>query len=162
MDHITYIKNLFFSFIQDSEFSSEQMMFIKHYNTLNIKLEEIEKIVGKDYKDGLLYHRFSKNDIKDPYEPFMAGIRYYYQKLFSKDISIEDFIEQCNVYSLHKEIFINYLQEGLAKRNELIINSEFDFEKEKFIVSIINCLDYISSRKKLLIILNRLQLAALS
>lgn len=162
MNHTTYIKNLFYSFIQDSEFSSEQMMFIKHYNTLDVSLEGVEQIVGEMYKEGLLYHRFSKNDIKSPYEPFMNGIRYYYQKFFSKEMSIADFIEKCDVYSLQKDIFISYLENGLAMRNEIIISAEYGYEKEKFVASIINCLDFIATKRKILIILNRLQLAALS
>lgn len=157
MNHTTYIKNLFYSYMQDSENDSERIMIIKHFNTLNLNLEDIEKIVGSEYKEGLLYHRFSKNDIKEPYEPFMNGIRYYYQKHFSHEMTVQEFIDKCDVYSLHREIFISYLSEGRAKRDELIIISEVSFEKEKFIASIINCFNFIAKKKKILIVLNRFQ-----
>lgn len=159
MNHTTYIKNLFYSYMQDSEHDSEHIMIIKHFNTLNLNLEDIEKLVGSEYKEGLLYHRFSKNDIKEPYEPFMNGIRYYYQKHFSHVMTVQKFIDECGIYSLHKEIFISYLSEGWAKRDEFIIISEVDFEKEKFIASIINCFNYIARQKKILIVLNRFQFA---
>lgn len=162
MNHTNYIKNLFNSFIQDSGRIGERVMFIKHYNTFNLNLEEIEEQVGQRFRDGLLYHRYSKNDIKEPYEPFMSGIRYYYQKFFSKEISVEEFIEKCNVYSLHKEIFISYLKNGIATRKEAIIYAEILYEREMFINSIINCLDYIARKKDVLIVLNRFHLAGLS
>lgn len=160
MNHTTYIQNLFYSFLQNVDILSEYIMFIKHYNTLDMSLEEIEKIVGEDYKEGLLYHAFYKNDIKEPYEPFMNGIRYYYQKFFSNKMTVEEFVEECNVYSLHKEVFISYLSEGKAKRSEMIIVSEFNYEKYRFIYSIINCFNYISQRKRILIVLDRFHFAA--
>ncbi len=137
-------------------------MFVKHFNTLNMSLEDIEKVVGESYKKGLLYHRYSKNDIKEPYEPLINGIRYYYQKFFSNEMTVSEFINECDVYSLHKEIFVLYLSTGLASRNEHIITSEVQYEENKFIKSIINCLNYISKKTSLLIILDKFQFAGLS
>lgn len=162
MNHTTYIKNLFYSFLKDDTNLTENIMFIKHYNTLQLNLEEIEKIVGDHYKDGLLYHGFAKNDIKEPYEPFMNGVRYYYQKFFSDRMSVQEFVDACNVYSLHNEIFVSYLMNGRAERQEMIIISEVLFEKKKFIESIINCFRYIAKHQKILIVLNRLRFAGLS
>lgn len=162
MNHTTYIRNLFYSYIQDADNISERLMIIKHFNTLNLNLEDIEKLVGNEYREGLLYHRFSKNDIKEPYEPFMNGIKYYYQKIFSVEMTVQEFINQCNVYSLHKEIFISYLLNGRADRTELIVTSEVNYEKEKFILSIINCFNFIAEKKRILVVLNRFQFAGLS
>lgn len=162
LNHTTYIKNLFYSFIKDTDVVCERVMFVKHYNTLNMSLDDIEKIVGESYKKGLLYHRYSKNDIKEPFEPLISGIRYYYQKFFSNEMGVSEFIDNCNVYSLHKEIFVSYLSDGLAYRNEQIITSEVAYEEGKFIVSIINCLTYIAKKTNLLIVLDRFQLAAFS
>ena len=141
---------------------TERVMIIKHYNTLNMCLEEIEKLVGEPYKRGLLYHRYTKNDIKEPYEPLISGIRYYYQKLFSDEMSVSEFIDKCNVYSLHKELFVSYIQNGCAHRTESGIVSEVKYEAGKFVDSIINCLSYIAKKTKLLIVLDKFQLAALS
>ncbi|MBQ3583906.1 MAG: GGDEF domain-containing protein [Lachnospiraceae bacterium] len=162
MNHTSYIKNLFYSFVKETDELSERIMFIKHYNTLNLTLEEIEKIVGEDYKEGLLYHSFSRNNIKEPYEPFMNGIRYYYQKLFSDQMTVQEFIDNCEVYTLHKEIFVSYLLDGRAERNEMIFVSEVDYEKERFIESVISCYEYISKKKNLMIILNQFQFAGIS
>jgi len=136
-------------------------MFIKHYDTFNITLEEIENMVCDEYRAGLLYHRYAKNDIKEPYEPFISGIRYFYRKFFSES-TVEEFIDDCNVYSLHKDILISYLKTGRASRHELLIISEVEYEKKKFMQSICNCLNYISSRKKMLIVLDCVQQACLS
>lgn len=71
LNHTNYIKNLFYSYVTDDNMSTEKIMFVKHYNMLDMRLEDIEKIVGDVYKKGLLYHRYSKNDIKEPYEPLI-------------------------------------------------------------------------------------------
>jgi diguanylate cyclase (GGDEF)-like protein len=148
--------------MKDASIVTEKIMFVKHYNTLNMTLEDIEKIVGDSYKKGLLYHRYSRNDIKEPYEPLINGIRYYYQKLFANEMSVAEFVDECNVYSLHKEIFVSYLKTGRASRTEQIIISEITYERKKFIQSIINCLTYISKKTNLLIVLDRFQLSPLS
>ncbi len=162
MNHATYIQNLFYSFLQKSDKTSGKVMFIKHYNTLQLNLEDIEKIIGEEYKEGLLYHRFSKNDIKEPYEPFMNGIRYYYQKFFSDSMTVEDFLNNCEVYSLHRDIFSSYMTTGFAKRNEKIIVSETAFETKKFMESIINCYNFVSTKAEILMIFNRFEFAGLS
>lgn len=162
VNHTTYIKNLFYSFLNDTSIVAEKIMFIRHYNTLNMSLEDIEKVVGGSYKKGFLYHRYFKNDIKEPYEPLINGIRYYYQKLFSDEMSVAEFVDECNVYSLHKEIFVSYLTSGVAKRTEPIITAEVVYEIKKFVTSIINCLNYISKKTSLLIVLDRFQLSPLS
>lgn len=161
MNHRTYIKNLLESFVKDTGKVVANTMFIKHYDTFNITLEEIENMVCDEYRAGLLYHRYAKNDIKEPYEPFVSGIRYYYRKFFS-DYTVEEFIDECNVYSLHKDILISYLKTGCASRHETMIISEIQYEKQRFMQSICNCLNYISNRKKLLIVLDCVQQACLS
>ncbi|MBQ3544060.1 MAG: diguanylate cyclase [Lachnospiraceae bacterium] len=162
MEHTSYIQNLFYSFLQNVNTLSENLMFIKHYNTLDLSLEKLEKIVCDEYKNGLLYHGFSKNVIKEPYEPFMSGIRYYYQKFYSKDLSVEEFIDECDIYSLHKQIFETYIKTGKATRFEMLIIAESKFEKDRFIDSIINTLDYISRTKKILIVLNNFQYSSIT
>lgn len=162
MNHTTYIQNLFYSFLQRSDKTSGKVMFIKHYNTLQLCLEDIEKIVGEEYKEGILYHRFSKNDIKEPYEPFMNGIRYYYQKFFAKEMSLDDFLNNSEVYSLHRDVFASYMTDGFAKRNETLIVSETSFEEKKFMDSIVNCFNYIAQKTDILLILNRMEFAGLS
>ncbi len=161
MNHTTYIKNLLESFVRDTGRVISNTMFIKHYSTFNITLGEIENMVCEEYRTGLLYHRYAKNDIKEPYEPFISGIRYYYRKFFS-DLTVEDFITECQVYSLHKDTLISYLKTGRATRHELMIISEMPYEKQKFVQSIFNCLNYISKKKKLMIVLDCVQQAGLS
>lgn len=162
MNHTSYIKNLFYAFLKDDNTVSERVMLVKHYNALNLGLEDIEKLVGESYKKGLLYHRYTKNDIKEPYEPLVSGIRYYYQKLFSSEMTVSEFVDECNIYKLHRDIFVSYIQTGIAKRTEHGIISEGEYEAGRFMQSIINCLLYISKKTKILIVLDKFQLAGLS
>ena len=50
LNHTNYIKNLFYSYVTDDNMSTEKIMFVKHYNMLDMRLEDIEKIVGDVYK----------------------------------------------------------------------------------------------------------------
>ena len=161
LNHTDYIKNMLESFIKNTGQVVENTMFIKHYSTFNITLEEVENMVAPDFRTGLLYHKYCKKDIREPYEPFVGSIRYYYRKFFS-DCSVEEFIDKCNVYSLHKEILISYIKTGTANRRETIIVSEIEYEKDKLVQSICSCLDYISQNHRMLIVLDRVQHAGLS
>lgn len=158
MSHTKYVSKKIDNFILNDTSLEHKCLFIKHYNTLSIGLEEVEDKLGKERRKGLLYHSFAKSDIKEPYEPFMSGIRYYYRKFFN-NMSVEEFVETCDVYYPQRSIFISYIATGHAKRYEPLIISETKYEKERFKESITNCYNYIAKQYDILIVLDRLQLA---
>ena len=82
MHNSPYIQNLITNFLTSDISAEQQIMFINHFNSLDLRLEDIEKGINPEFKKGLLYHRYSRNDIKEPYEPLLSSVRYYYQKLF--------------------------------------------------------------------------------
>ena len=162
MDHTTYIQNLFYSFLQKTDNISGNMMFIKHYNTLNYSYDYISSIVGEVYRDGLMYHKFGNNSIKEPYEPFLSNIKRYYNKYFASTMSVSDFVDKCGVYSLHKEIFITYIEKGFARRSEPIVVSEGFYESGKFISSILGCYNFITKKVNVLLILDSFEYCSIS
>lgn len=162
MNRTTYIQNLFYSFLQKTDNISGNMMFIKHYNTVHFKHDYIEEIIGNVYKEGFLYYTFQSNDIKEPYEPFMNGIKHYYDKFFKYEMSVKDYIDKCNVYSLHKELFITYMCDGFVSRKETMVISETSFEMGKFTDSIINCYNFIARKVNILFFVDNFQHCTLS
>ena len=162
MHNSSYIHNLITNFLTSDISAEQQIMFINHFNSLDLRLEDIEKGINPEFKKGLLYHRYSRNDIKEPYEPLLSSVRYYYQKLFSKKMTPEEFVDECNVYSLHKPIFTSYIRNGEAKRSEPIINPEASYEHNRFTISLANCLKYIANDTNLFIVLDQFQFAAYS
>ncbi|MBQ3666414.1 MAG: GGDEF domain-containing protein [Lachnospiraceae bacterium] len=162
MNHTTYIQNLFYSFLQKTDNISGNMMFIKHYNTVHFNKEYIEETVGSVYKDDLFYHSFNSGDIKEPYEPFLNGIKHFYHRFYQFEMSVKDFIDKCEVYSLHKELFISYMSEGVVNRKEAIVVSETTFEMGKFAESIINSYNFIAKKVNVLLFINNIQYCSLS
>ena len=47
-------------------------------------------------------------------------------------MTVEEFIENCNVYSLQKSVFISYIKNGKCTRSDDVLISEISFEKMKF------------------------------
>lgn len=153
-----YIDNLIASFF-DME-KDDKIIFIKHYDSLNISFERLEPLMEKELREHVIYHSFSKSIIQSPYEPFLDAIKYYYDKFYTDRYSIREFVDFCDVYMLHRDVFCGYLSDGKTGRNEPIIQSEVAYEKKKFIESIIKCLDKISKEYEVLFVLNRLQFAS--
>lgn len=161
MNNNVYMTDLLKSFLSAQEDNIPQLMLIKHYNSFQLSLEESESAVGAEYFKGLFYHHFERNYVQEPYEPFLNCIRYLYRKFFSEE-TVEEFIEHCDVYALHKDLFVSYFKTGCAKRKEFVILSELKYEKGRMIQSIRNCLNYIGKKQKVFLILNNLQFASLS
>ena len=75
-----YVSNLINSVTQNLSIAEGSAMLIKHYNTLDLKQEEVERcFIGKK---GIkcIYHEFDGSVMADAYEPFLSCIRkiYYY------------------------------------------------------------------------------------
>lgn len=162
MNQSLYIENLLKVFFGEDDSSIDNIMFIKHFNALSVDRSEIEKIVGEPVSDSVLFHTYRKNVIKAPYEPFLGAIRYYYDLYYKDKLSIEQFINSCNVYSLHRDLFISYLSKGKAVRKEMMIVEEIKFELRKMVTSIINCLNYIAAEHNVSIVLDKLEYVNMS
>lgn len=162
MNNKTYIQNLFYTFLTKKDFMDEKVMFVRHYNSLLLDEKHVLDAVGEENKEGLIYTNLSPYEIPDPYEPFMSGIRSLYHRFFAKEMAVTEFLNDCNVYPLHMEIFESYLDNGYASRNEALIVSEINFEKKKMLSSILNCYKYISQKHDVFIIINNFQFSEIS
>ncbi|MCR5609453.1 MAG: response regulator [Lachnospiraceae bacterium] len=110
----------------------------------------------KDNKDVIfLYHKYDVKTQKKAYEPFMDWIRDIYYKYYS-NISVEHYVSNSNVYPLLQDVFVTYIRDKEAVRNEMPLLIERAYDEKRFIESIINCLIYISVTNKLIFILNNL------
>lgn len=158
---LNYIDSFIHTLISSIGRKRNNCLAIKHYNTFDIRTEDIEQIMEQYQDNSVFYHSFYESDMADAYEPFLRVIKDLYEE--NKEItSIDTFLEECNVYSLHREVLRSYIMEGVAHRQEEVILSEVTFEQEKMIDSLIKVMIYCSKKRPFLLVLNGFHLAGKS
>ena len=63
-------------------------------------------------------HEFSYNKIAEAYEPYLGLIRQMFHKYCSG--TLEEFMEECDVYKLQRPVFESYFEKGFCERTEHI------------------------------------------
>lgn len=156
-----YINKTINSIINRTDDSDYNCIFIKHYRTFDIDFSELEEIIQTDVKPKFLSYTFSSSEMLEAYEPFLGWIRTEYLHL-DTPLTIDRFLDKCNVYSLHRSIFKGYIENELCTREEDVIIPEISYEKSQMIKDILSIFSYLSSDTPLVIMLNRLHFAPLS
>ncbi|MGN0536701.1 MAG: diguanylate cyclase [Acutalibacteraceae bacterium] len=152
-----YIRKIVNTIINNLEQNRSTMLFVKHYNNLNVPFEEIENSVSESQADiVLLYHEFSTGSIQEAYAPFLSWIREIYQKYYADIVSVDDFIIQSNVYFSYRSVFKSYIETGICSRDEDMILVEREYEQQMFLNSMCNIFEYISKEHTLFLVLNKL------
>ncbi len=154
-----YMKKIVDSIIHGLEQRHSSILFVKHYNTLNVPVNAIQEAVNSSSLSiELLYHEFSGAKMQEAYEPFLGWIKQIYFK-FYYHIPVSDFLEQAGVYYLARSAFETYILTGKCKRTEDIIVVETSYELKRFAESLSNLFAYVSKEHTLFLVLNRLHLA---
>ncbi|MGN1458521.1 MAG: hypothetical protein ACI4XP_11320, partial [Acutalibacteraceae bacterium] len=154
-----YTRKIIDSIVHGLEQQHSSILFVKHYNTLNVPVEDISDAVKESKIDiELLYHEFNANRMQEAYEPFLGWIKQLYFK-FYYNVPIDDFLEKCDVYYLSRSTIKTYITTGLCQREENIIVVEVEYERKQFADSLAKILSYISQEHTLLLVLNKLHLA---
>lgn len=154
-----YTRKIVDSIIHGLEQKHSSILFVKHYNTLNVPVEDIQTAVSESSaKIELLYHEFNAGKMQDAYEPFLGWIKQLYFR-FYYHIPVAEFLEQANVYYLSRSVFESFILSGQCKRTEEMITVEVDYERKRFAESLTNLFAYVSKEHTLFFVLNRLHLA---
>ena len=74
-------------------------------------------------------HEFSYNKIAEAYEPYLGLIRQMFHKYCSG--TLEEFMEECDVYKLQRPVFESYFEKGFCERTEQILIDEVEYEQER-------------------------------
>ena len=148
-----YIKTLK---AMEKKINEGRMFFIKGNQTSAFSKEEIEDIIqNKDIE--MYYYRYGTDKMQSIFCPLLGWIKDIYERLYSEFMTEEDFINECGIYSLHKECFISYLKTGCVLRAELVVLGEIQYEQEMFVNSVIRILKYILKFNKLILVFDGLQ-----
>ena len=154
-----YTRKIADSIIRGLEQNHSNILFVKHYNTLNVPIDDIEHVVEKSNSNiELMYHEFSASHIQEAYEPFLGWIKQLYYKYY-KDVPVDDFLEEAGVYYLDRSTLKSYILTGNCEREEEIMVIEVEYERRQMAESLASLFAYISKQHTLLLVLNRLHLA---
>lgn len=157
-----YMQKLVGNILNNYNVKDDNFVFIKHFSNVGIARVDIEDMLIKHKDVYLLYHQYDHNQVNDAYEPFLEWISDVYYNLYCNKMTVEEFIEHCNVYSLHKSIFVSYIKTGKCVRSDDVLICEISFEQMKFYNSLLNIFKYITRNNKLLFVLNNMHLAEFS
>lgn len=149
--------------LQKLYYDDRNVSFFKHYNTFVIPLKSVnDSMLRSGNIAQILYHEYQPGTIKGAYAPMIDWVIALYDRYYSLDMTFEQFLDNAGVYSLHKKIYITYRENGSCLRQEDFVPIEIDYEHETFIKGLIKIFNYVSEKIPLLIVINKLHLAALS
>ena len=154
-----YTKKIVDSIIHGLEQKHSSILFVKHYNTLNVSVENIRTAAARSSSEiELLYHEFGSHRMQEAYEPFLGWIKQLYFKFYF-NVPVDEFLERADVYYQSRSAIASYIMTGECERTEDIIVVETGYEKKQFAVSLVKIFSCISAEHTLLLVLNRLHLA---
>ena len=159
MDFKTYVQSVVASYVEKQD---KNVIFIKHYNTLDITEKEILAGVSDTGDKVFLYHEYSMHEMHTSYAPFLEWIRKCYEMYYKQRMTVEEFLEKCNVYSLHIGTLAGYIIDNRCERYEDILHFEIAYESYRMQQNILAILDYISKEHHLILILSKFHLAPYS
>lgn len=159
MDFKTYVQSVVASYVEKQ---NRNLIFIKHYNTLDITRDEILAKVDKTDDKIFLYHEYAMHDMHSSYAPFLQWIRQCYNTYYSDVMTVEDFLRKCNVYSMHIETLSGFIRDDFCSRKEDVLYFEIQFEAYRMMQNILSILEYISKEHSLILIISKLHLAPYS
>lgn len=159
-----FINKLINSMVNSIENQAKnKVVFVKHYNTFDLPKQRMEYVYKKFEDEIAIFHYdFSLRSIQGPFEPFLDNIKELYDRFYKDEMSIKDFVRECEVYKPVRKIFENYLDKRDVERREQIIIPEVAYERTKIVESIINILKYVSKEHKIIFVLNRIHFARIS
>lgn len=159
MDFKTYVQSVVAAYVEKQ---NQNVMFIKHYNTLDISKEEILACVKDTRDEVLLYHEYAMNDMHEAYAPFLNWIRQCYHRYYEAAMSAEEFLKKCGVYPIHIEPLAGMLSDNLCTRKEDVLFFEIQYETFRMLQNLVGILNYISREHNLVMILSKFHLAPYS
>lgn len=156
MDFKAYVQSVVATYVEKPD---KNVVFIKHYNTLNISKEEILACVKDTTNKVFLYHEYSINEMHEAYEPFLGWIRQCYDLYYKDKMTEEAFLKECGVYSVHIEPLSGYLKHNVCMRREDVLHFEIAYESERMLRNLVSILEYMARDQHLIMILSKFHLA---
>ena len=158
----TFSENLLNS-MRRSNSDCKKIYVIKHYNTFDLREDDVAHRAATS--PNVYYHNFAGSDMTDAFEPFLGIIKDMYTKYYAHNNrfkDIDDFLNVCDIYPLHRSIFKSYIETGLCSRYEDLIACECEYEHKMFVIDMKNILKLITDEYTVFLYINNINRAAMS
>lgn len=132
---------------------------IRHYNSLTITKEEAGDLADIFPGSDIIYHHFDTSDVVKAYEPFFDVIK---KIVLKNNIDIDELMDKCNVYQLHRSVIKAYLEGKIITREEDYIYNEIEYENKRMRDAIVDILCFLAKGNTMVFILNKLHRCGLS
>ena len=149
-----YVSKLIHSVTQKFVADETKAILIKHYNSLDLNHEIVDKCFLDKKEIKYIYHEFDSSVMAEAYEPFLSAIKDIFYSDYN--MTLEEFFDECGVYQLHRSVIKSYFETGICKRADEVLVSEYQYEGHMMQENIGNMLKYISLKQKLVFVFNRL------
>lgn len=132
---------------------------IRHYNNFEVDLEGLERARIAENNAVILYKNFHTDDIPEPFDPLLQWIM---DLCVQNGIDYVQLLEDCEVYSMHREVFESYFTDGVCVRTENPLLNEIGFEKKLFMDEVIRMFAYLAEIRPLCMIFDNVSVAGYS
>ncbi len=136
---------------------NESFMLLRHYNTFAFTQEWKTQMKQENPEAVVCLHDFYLSEIVSVFEPFLDFLGSAFGKL-SED-EIDNLLDICDVYSLHRSVFKSFLQSGMCIREENLLIDEVAFEQEKIATAVVNLISHLAGDQQVIFLLNDIQYA---
>lgn len=137
----------------------EKNIVVACYNN-DFSLETLKDIERYSEMDNVFFatKEFEYNFVIDAFTPFLEIVCEMHRKYV--DGSFYTFMEECGVYSLHRDMLLSYYETGICNREEGVILDEVNYEKCMITEGLCAMLEKLAEIKPIFIVINRFQLAS--
>ena len=123
-------------------------------------LDEMKRYSEKTDNVFFTWREYEQESIVGAYDPFLDIICNMYRELAADDYeNFDEFLTQCEVYELHREILNSYYETGVCKRTEVVLVDEADYEQRRMTNTICLMLKTMAEYKPVVVVVNRFHLA---
>lgn len=122
-------------------------------------VNSLEIVIEAQTRVDLLFsvHEFNYDDVTAGYEPYLSIICDLFRSHMGG--SFEEFMEDCDVYYLHRPVLQSYFETGCCQREEPVLLDEVEYEQERMAAALENMLIKLAEVCPIVIVLNRFQYA---
>lgn len=105
-------------------------------------------------------YEFSGGAIAGAYEPYISIICDMFRRY--RKGNFEDFLEECDVYYLHRPVILNYFRNEAYRREDTILLGEVEYEQERMASALEQMLLRLAEKCPVAVALNNFQFASRS
>ena len=135
------------------------IVLAKYSNDFSLKQLEISEQITNNKKVHFAAHEFRAEKLSGAYEPFLDLIFELFDQ--QKEMTFDEFLDKCNVYSLQRPIIVAYRETGKCIRKESLLYTEVDYERERMHDAIVAMLVEVSKIQPFMLWINRVQFAGM-